>query len=48
MSSAPQSENAQITILCLASYYKGEEFIRECHRQGCRTLLLTSASLKDE
>ena len=48
MSSAPQSENAQITILCLASYYKGAEFIRECHRQGCRTLLLTSASLKDE
>ena len=36
------------TIVCLASYYKGEEFIRECHRQGCRTLLLTSQSLKDE
>ena len=29
MSSAPQSENAQITILCLASYYKGAEFIQE-------------------
>jgi len=31
----------------LASYYKGIEFIRECRRQGCRTLLLTSHSLKD-
>ncbi len=28
--------------------YKGTDFIRECHRQGCRTLLLTSHSIKDE
>ncbi len=48
-SSTPQpSANRQLTVLCLASYYKGAEFIRECHRQGCRTLLLTSHSLKDE
>ncbi len=40
--------NRQLTILCLASYYKGGDFIRECHRQGCRTLLLTSHSLKEE
>ncbi len=40
--------NQQLTVLCLASYYKGTDFIRECHRQGCRTLLLTSHSLKDE
>ncbi len=42
------SPDRPITVLCLASYYKGSEFIRECHRQGCRTLLLTSHSLKDE
>ena len=48
-SSAPPSpENRPLTVLCLASYYKGTDFIRECHRQGCRTLLLTSHSLKDE
>jgi biotin carboxylase len=48
-SSAPPSpENRQLTVLCLASYYKGTDFIRECHRQGCRTLLLTSHSIKDE
>ena len=37
-----------LTILCLASYEKGQEFLRECKRQGCRVLLLTSLSLKDK
>jgi biotin carboxylase len=36
-----------ITILCLASYEKGYEFLREAKRQGCRVLLLTSHSLKE-
>jgi len=35
-----------VTVLCLASYYKGIEFLKECKRQGCRTLLLTSHSLE--
>ena len=35
------------TVLCLASYEKGQEFMRECKRQGCRVLLLTSLSLRD-
>ena len=47
MSSA-NSSSSPLTVLCLASYFKGGDFIRECHRQGCRTLLLTSHSLKDE
>ncbi len=34
-----------ITILCLASYEKGHEFMRECKRQECRVLLLTSESI---
>ncbi|HKQ52151.1 MAG TPA: hypothetical protein VJT74_07270 [Pyrinomonadaceae bacterium] len=34
-----------ITILCLASYEKGQEFLRECKRQDCRVLLLTSESI---
>ena len=47
-STTPSSSTGrQLTVLCLASYYKGMEFIRECRRQGCRTLLLTSHSLKD-
>jgi biotin carboxylase len=36
-----------LTILCLASYHKGFEFLREAKRQGCRVLLVTSASLRD-
>lgn len=34
-----------VTILCLASYEKGAEFIRECKRQNCRVILLTSESI---
>ena len=36
------------TVLCLASYEKGHEFLRECKRQNCRVLLVTSLSLKAE
>src|SRR5271165_4344644 len=35
-----------MTILCLASYEKGHEFLREVKRQGCNVLLLTSLSLQ--
>lgn len=34
--------NHEFTILCLASYDKGSEFLREAKRQGCRVLLLTA------
>ncbi|MBV8816718.1 MAG: ATPase [Acidobacteriaceae bacterium] len=37
-----------VTILCIASYEKGHEFLRECKRQGVRVFLLTSLSLRDE
>lgn len=38
---------AALTILCVASYHKGEEFLREAKRQGARVLLVTSESLRD-
>ena len=31
----------QPTVLCLASDVKGHAFIRECHRLGCRVLVVT-------
>lgn len=34
-----------LTILCIASFEKGQEFMRQCKREGCRTYLLTSQSL---
>lgn len=36
-----ESEGRALNIICLASYFKGSEFMRECKRQGCRVLLLT-------
>jgi biotin carboxylase len=40
------SQKQPLTILCLASYEKGQEFMREAKRQGCRVILLTSKSLE--
>src|SRR5215211_4056700 len=40
-------EDQRKTILCMSSYEKGQEFLRECRRQGWRTLLLTVEKLKD-
>jgi biotin carboxylase len=36
-----------VTILCLASYFKGHDFIRECYRLGARVLLVTRETLRD-
>lgn len=35
------------TILCLASYEKGADFLRECHALGCHTVLVTVDKLRD-
>ena len=35
-----------LTVLCIATYEKGQEFMRECRRQGCRVLLLTEEKLR--
>jgi hypothetical protein len=42
------NDTRPLTILCLSSYLKGEEFIRECRRLGCRVLLLTVEKLREE
>jgi hypothetical protein len=34
--SAPCPIQNPLTMLCLASYEKGEAFLRQCKRQGCR------------
>jgi biotin carboxylase len=36
-----------MTLLCIATFLKGHEFLRECRRQGCRVLLLTDERLRD-
>ena len=37
-----------LTFLCLASYEKGHDFMREAKRQGARVFLITSLSLRDK
>ncbi len=41
----PQSR--PLTILCVSSYEKGQEFLRTCKAIGCRVLLLTVEKLRD-
>src|SRR5262249_61880429 len=38
---------ARTTVLALSSYFKGNRFLRQCHREGCRVFLLTVESLRD-
>ena len=36
-----------VTLLCIATYHKGDEFLRECDRHDCRVLLLTEEKLRE-
>lgn len=40
-------ESPTLTILCITTYEKGQEFMRECKRSGCRVILLTAEKLRD-
>jgi biotin carboxylase len=40
-------ESRSLTFLCITTYEKGQEFMRECKRQGCRVFLLTAEKLRD-
>ena len=41
------SDTRPLTFLCITTYEKGQEFMRECKRQGCRVLLLTAEKLRN-
>src|SRR6202166_1464536 len=36
-----------LTLLCITTYEKGQEFMRECKREGGRVILLTAEKLRD-
>jgi len=36
-----------LTFLCITTYEKGQEFMRECRRKGCRVILLTAEKLRN-
>ncbi|MBZ5688255.1 MAG: ATP-grasp domain-containing protein [Acidobacteriia bacterium] len=41
------ADKRPLTFLCITTYEKGQEFMRECKRQGCRVLLLTAEKLRN-
>ena len=43
-----ESQTRPLNVVCLASYFKGTEFLRECKRQGCRVILITKEKLRHE
>ena len=40
-------EDRPLTVLCVSSYEKGQEFLRTCKAMGCRVLLLTVEKFRD-
>jgi biotin carboxylase len=40
-------ESRPLTFLCITTYEKGQEFMRECKRQRCHVILLTAEKLRD-
>jgi biotin carboxylase len=43
-----ESSSRPLRIVCLASYFKGVDFMRECKRQGCQVVLVTKEKLFSE
>jgi biotin carboxylase len=37
-----------MTVLCLASYFKGGDFLRQCRARGCRVILIVREKVRDE
>ena len=44
----PQTGNRPLNIVCLATYFKGADFIRECKEQGSHVVLITKEKMLKE
>ena len=44
----PESAARPLNIVCLATYFKGGDFIRECKRLGCNVILVTKEKMLEE
>ena len=40
--------NSPLSIICLATYFKGGDFIRECKHHGCNVVLITKEKMLKE
>ena len=44
----PESEARPLNVICLATYFKGGDFVRECKRLGCKVILITREKMLTE
>jgi len=44
----PEPGARPLNIICLATYFKGADFIRECKEHGCRVVLITKEKMLNE
>jgi ATP-grasp domain-containing protein len=44
----PDKDNRPLNIICLATYFKGAEFIHECKVHGCQVILITKEKMLGE
>src|ERR1041385_3534063 len=44
----PQPPNRPLNIVCLATYFKGTDFIRECKAHSCHVVLITKEKMLAE
>ena len=42
------TENRPLNIVCLATYFKGADFVRECKEHGCHVVLVTKEKMLGE
>src|SRR5918994_4974035 len=43
-----QTANRPLNIVCLATYFKGTDFIHECKEYGCNVVLITKEKMLGE
>src|SRR5919106_2138094 len=44
----PHTANRPLNVICLATYFKGADFIRECKEHGCNVILITKEKMLHE
>src|SRR5215468_5855435 len=44
----PGPDTRPLNIVCLATYFKGTDFVRECKENGCRVTLITKEKMLNE
>jgi biotin carboxylase len=42
------TESSPLNVVCLATYFKGVDFIRECKARGCHVILITKEKMLNE